>query len=348
MPSLPFFVGCYTQAVAHAPNACGEGVYSCNLDLETGVIEQVHTSEKGMNPAYLSHDERAGILYVSQAFQKKEGKVVSYEIKKSQKLKRIDKVQASGKAVCHVLHHKGRVFATSYADGLLDVFESKKGKLSLEKSFSYKGKGPNKARQEKAHAHQSILSPDKKYLYVCDLGSDKIWSHRLKKPLEKAKNALSLPPGSGPRHMVFHPAEPIAYILSELTAILSVAKYRKSSGGLSIKNEINTLPPDFKGMPSSAAIRIHPRARALYVSNRQHNSFTAYAIDKEGKLSFMARLPSGGKEPRDIQVDPSGSFLLCANQNSNNISVYKLDKKGRPIPGIVHVFECKTPVCIEF
>ena len=348
MPSLPFFVGSYTRAAAHVPDACGEGIYSCSLDLETGRIDLLHTSEKGRNPSYLHHDDREGILYVAQEFIKKPGKLVSYEIRKSKKLKRIDKALTNGRATCHVLHHKGRVYTSSYTDGLLDVFESKKGKLSLEKSFRYKGKGPNKGRQEGAHAHQAVLSPDHKYLFICDLGSDTIWRHRLKKPLEKAKSALKLPPGSGPRHMVFHPGEAITYILSELTAHLYVAKYRKSSGNLSIKNEINTLPPDFKGMPSSAAIRIHPAARALYVSNRQHNSFTAYAIDKDGKLSFMARLPSGGKEPRDIQVDPSGSFLLCANQDSNNISVYKLDKKGRPIPGIVHVFECKTPVCVEF
>ncbi|MEL6253927.1 MAG: lactonase family protein [Bacteroidota bacterium] len=348
MPSLPFFVGSYTKAAAHVPDATGEGIYSCSLDLETGRINHLHTSEKGVNPSYLYHDDRAGILYVAQEFIKKPGKLVSYEVKKSKKLKRIDKVLTNGRATCHVLHHKGKVFACSYTDGLMDIFVSKEGKLALEKSFGYKGKGPNKGRQEQSHAHQAVLSPDQKYVYVCDLGSDTIWAHRLKKPLEKAENALSLPPGSGPRHMVFHPAVPILYILCELTAHLYVAKYRKTSGSFSIKNEINTLPPDFKGMPSSAAIRIHPRARALYVSNRQHNSFTAYGIDKEGKLSFTARLPSGGKEPRDIQVDPSGSFLLCANQDSNNISVYKLDKKGRPIPGIVHVFACKTPVCVEF
>ncbi|MEM6801199.1 MAG: lactonase family protein [Bacteroidota bacterium] len=348
MSELRFFVGSYTRSAAHVPVAEGKGIYSCKLNLETGQIRHEHTSEKGRNPAYLSHDKRNGILYVVQEYFKKEGRVVSYEIKKSGKLNRIDKVPTNGRASCHILYDKGRLFSTSYADGLLDIYRAERGEIAFEGILTYKGKGPNKARQEAAHAHHSVLSPDKKWLYVCDLGSDKIWCHRAKAPLEKAKTFSSLPPGSGPRHMIFHPDKSKAYILAELTAFLFVAKYHKSSGTLSIQHEINTLPPDFKGLPSSAAIRLHPNGKALYVSNRQHNSFSAYTIDKEGNLSFMARLPSGGREPRDIQIDPSGSFLLCANQDDNNISVYKLDKKGRPFPGIVHVFRCKTPVCIEF
>jgi 6-phosphogluconolactonase len=221
--------------------------------------------------------------------------------------------------------------------------------LTFDQLIEYHGSGPNKERQESAHAHQAMTSPDGKWLYVCDLGSDKIWRHSTAEIRSEPDGFTNVPGGSGPRHLAFHPKLPFAYLACEMTARLIVCQYDATTGQLEIVDDLATLPVDFKGQPSAAAIRVHPSGNALCFSNRQHNSVTTFSVGDDGAPKLFSCQPSGGEEPRDVNVDPTGNHLLIANQDGDNISVYKLDPQtGLPGGKIIHQFACKTPVCIEF
>ena len=73
----------------------------------------------------------------------------------------------------------------------------------LEFEFPYtKGSAPNNERQDKPHAHH-VLEDSKGQIYVCDLGSDRVWVIEKKGNDSLAiKGYLQAPEGSGPRHAI--------------------------------------------------------------------------------------------------------------------------------------------------
>ena len=333
----------------HVKYGHGKGVYSCELDTATGEITLLHTTGGMDNPSYVARDRDGKHLYVASESFEGLSSVLSYSINDDQSLTEISRLQTNGEANCHVHAFGGKLYSASYMSGNLDVYSIDSGQLTHEQTIAYQGNGPNKDRQEAAHAHQAMTSPDGKWLYVCDLGSDRIWRHRVDDLKTEPGGFTVVPPGSGPRHLAFHPTLPFAYVVGELNTHLIVCRYDADSGELEVVEELKTLPDGFAGSPAAAAVRVHPNGKALYFSNRQHNSVSTFSIDGDGKLNLESTQPAGGEEPRDINIDPSGSYLLIANQDGDNICVYKLDPEtGLPGAEIIQTFTCLTPVSIEF
>jgi len=347
--SIPFFVGSYTMPAGHVKHGHGEGISSCRLNLGTGEITRQHVVGGIDNPSYLARDPENNFLYVASESFEGLSRVLSYRIDDGNQLTKVSDQPTHGGANCHVHCFENKLFSTSYVNGNMNVYSIKNGQLTPERIVEYHGSGPNKARQESAHAHHAMTSPEGNWLYVCDLGSDRIWRHKTDDIQSEPDGFTTVPGGSGPRHLAFHPNLPFAYIAGELNTHLFACKYDAPTGELTLVEEIETLPADYEGPPAAAAVRVHPTGRALYFSNRQHNSITTFSIDENGSLELVSCVPSGGEEPRDINVDPAGRFLLIANQDGDNLSVYKLDPAtGLPGHEIIHTFECKTPVSIEF
>jgi len=113
-------------------------------------------------------------------------------------------------------------------------------------------KSINKIRQEASHPHSAIISPDNKYIFVQDLGSDKIWLHSMSKikselsdknsHLLTVDSSVDLSPGSGPRHLIFHQTLPFAYLITELTSTVCVFIYDDKFGSLILIDKIDSLP----------------------------------------------------------------------------------------------------------
>ncbi len=347
--SIPFFVGSYTMPAGHVKYGHGEGISSCRLNLETGEITREHVLGGIDNPSYLARDPRSPFLYVASESFEGLSRVHSFQIGTDNHLTAVSEQPTHGGANCHVHCFGDQLFSASYVNGNMAVYSIDNGRLSFDQLAKYQGNGPNTNRQESAHAHQAMTTPDGRWLYVCDLGSDKIWRHSLNRFKGEPDGFTRVPGGSGPRHLAFHPTMPFAYVVSELSTHLLVCDYDAETGGLTIVEELTTLPQDYNGTPAAAAVRVHPAGRAIYFSNRQHNSVTTFSIDGTGSLKLVNCQLSGGEEPRDINVDPSGQFLLIANQDGDNIAVRRLDPKtGLPGSELIHKFVCKTPVNIEF
>ncbi len=160
---------------------------------------------------------------------------------------------------------------------------------------------------------------------------------------------IAAPENYGPRHMVFHPLRPQAYIICERNGHLLTYDWNSATGMLSLTDDIASLPADWKGQPAAAAIRIHPSQATLYVSNRNHNSLAVFALGAAGRARWVGCFSSGGKTPRDFAIDPSGRWLLCANQHSNHIAIHQLDPvTGLPANQPPEFFSTASPTCILF
>lgn len=341
------WVGSYTQPMGHVPDAKGRGIYTATLNSTSGALNIRSDVAPVENPSYMAWDAQSELLFAVSESASGPSHLSSYRLGE-QGLSLVDRLAIAGVACCHVSTQGGRIFCSSYMSGSLIVCSHNHGLLSFEARFSYQGDGPNRQRQEASHIHQAIVSPENNWLYLCDLGSDKIWCHRLKAKLEAAESFTAVTAGAGPRHMVFHPLLACAYALCELNAELLVFDYQASNGTLAKRQALYTLPDEFDGQPAAAAIVVHPSGKALYVSNRQHNSVSVYTLDPEGIVSFASRFLTG-REPRDITLDPLGGFLLVAHQDDDSISRHRLNPiSGLPEEEVGELVACPTPVNMVF
>ncbi len=138
------------------------------------------------------------------------------------------------------------------------------------------------------------------------------------------------------------------YVLGELQSTVTVFANDAQNTYRSVQ-QISTLPKDFSGRNDAAEISVHPNGKFLYASNRGHESIAVFAMDPvRGTLTFVAHVPTGGKEPRHFAIDPSGKYLLAENQLSNNIVVFKIDPATGGLTPTGQVVEVPSPVDLAF
>lgn len=349
--TVPFFVGSYSDEAPYVPTANGDGILSCTLDLKTGNIQKNSLCEEGANATYLDKSPDDKFLFAAIDRFSEIGSVSVFSIDNEGSLSRLSTQPSHGKSTCHITSdQKGkRIFLSSYIDSKLVAYNFDGSEISVATEIiTYEGSGPNPERQEESHAHQAMISPDDKWLYVCDLGSDKIWIHELAN-LENNIRGIDVPAGYGPRHLVWNEPLHKAYVYCELNSHILVYNWNKETGNMSLVQDKAALPEEYKGQAAGSAIRIHPNHKALYVSDRGQNSIIAHSIDESGKLTYKSWFSIKGKTPRDFGIDPTGHWLLVANQDTDSIAPFRLDvESGLPVGEAAPLFDCGTPVSIQF
>jgi 6-phosphogluconolactonase len=247
------------------------------------------------------------------------------------------------------------VLIANYTGGNVAVFPVERdGSLGEATDMKqYRGSSANRERQEGPHAHFIALDPTNSFVYSCDLGTDKIMIFRF-----DARNGKLLPgeqpwvqvkPGTGPRHLAFHPSGKYVFVLNELHSTVTVFTRDPEKGRLKELQTLTTLPQDFKGTNTGADIHVSPDARFLYCSNRGHDSIAIFAIDpRNGSLNSLGNESTRGKTPRNFAIDPSGAFLLVANQKSDHIVVFRIDQRTGRLSSTGHIAEAPSPVCLKF
>jgi 6-phosphogluconolactonase len=217
-------------------------------------------------------------------------------------------------------------------------------------SFQHSGHGANKQRQQGPHVHSTVFSPDNNYLFVQDLGIDKIiqYSFNSKTGAITPKDSVKMKDGSGPRHFTFHPNGEWAYVVHELSGDVTAFSYGK--GQLKNLQTISALPKNFNKSFTSADIHVGKDGKFLYATTRDSaNIITVFKIDqKTGKLSVAGQQSVLGKTPRNFNFDPSGDFLLVANQNSNDIVVFKINHQTGLLTDTGKRIDVGSPVCIQW
>src|ERR1700722_1159280 len=283
------------------------------------------------NPTFLDIDPQYKLLFAVNEINRFEGKpagaVTSFSIDPaSGKLNELNERSTVGAGPCQIIvdaTHKD-VLVANYSSGSVAVLPvSAGGRLGEPTTFiQHHGKSINPSRQEGPHAHCLMLDAANRFAFACDLGLDEVLVYKF--DAEHGTLAANDPPftaikpGSGPRHLVFHPDGRAAYVINELNSTITRFDYDPAHGVLAEKQTISTLPADFKGQNNPAEIAVHPSGKFLYGSNRGHNSIAIYAIDSAtGALKNIGYEPTHGKIPRNFAIDPTGRFLLAANQDSD-------------------------------
>jgi 6-phosphogluconolactonase len=156
-------------------------------------------------------------------------------------------------------------------------------------------------------------------------------------------------PGSGPRHLAFHPSGRIVYLLNEMAASVTVFAYDSNAPDLKELQTISMLPDKFEGFKSGAEIQVHPSGKFVYGSNRGHDSIAVFSVDeKSGKLKFVEHQSTRGKTPRHFAIDPTGKWLLAENQDSDSIVIFRIDQVSGKLSATGEQVEVGAPVCIQF
>lgn len=335
------------------------GLRVFDIDAKTGEIRQRSQVDDAVNPIYLVESDDGRFLYAAQQVTPDAdgvtGGVAVYAVE-GPKLGKLAEYPCAPTVPCHIsLSHDGRklVFA-EYSQAWVGIFNVKPNGL-LEGPVArtqHEGHGPNAARQEAPHPHCAVMTPDDGRLCVSDLGLDRIFVYDADctngslRTVEDAGFASA--PGSGPRHLVFHPTAKLAFLVTELDN--TVVSLRHDGGGVfSPVKTYPMLPDDFTGTSKAAAIKVSPDGRWLLASNRGHDSIAVYAIDTEnGHLERKAINKLNGSFPRDFEFTPNGKFVIVGHQLSNEVAVYTFDDATGIMHQTANTVSMVKPLCFVF
>jgi 6-phosphogluconolactonase len=350
------YVGTYTEGGRR------DGIHLLRLDSATGALRRVGTVDAGSNPSFLAIDTDGQTLFavneVSEMGGKATGSLRSFAIDVvSGGLTPINERASGGAAPCYVsTDFKGRVaMVANYMGGsiaLLGIGEG--GALTnAYQVVQHAGSGKIKARQEHAHAHCIIPHPSNRFALAADLGIDRVLVYRLDLDGGSLRHVESsdavLPPGTGPRHLAFHPALPVVYVAGELNSTVSALRCDEETGALSAMQTLPTLSAAFSGENYPADIHVASNGRVLYLSNRGQNSIAVFSIAPDtGMLRFQQTMPTGGDWPRNFTIDPTGRWLLVANQRSGSVVVFRRDAESGRLSVTSRRIEVPSPACLRF
>lgn len=326
------------------------GIYVLDVNEETfelTLFQHLHTKDY---PSYLirKHD----LLYASlknATGQNTHGGVASFVIAKDGSLTLNDNYASSGRSYTHlcISDDDKYLFAANYHVGTTAAYALNEHKISRKVSVvHHQGHGPDpKKRQLAPHAHCVGFTPDKKYVYSVDLGSDKIVLYSYDEAKLKEIRKQEIVPGSGPRHMIFSQDGRFAYLVNEIANTIMVFRY--NAGMFSMVQMVSTLPRHFKGESSTAAIRLSQSGTHLFVSNRGHDSIAMYAVNQESGKLYLLYMVHTGKNPRDFNIYDD-KIMLVACQSDHLVEVLKMDLSKDLLEKTDISIEVPEPVCVVF
>lgn len=337
-----------------------EGIYVFEFDRRAVTIKPLQSVSNVKSPSFLAIHPSGKYLYsvneAAEAGPSNAGAVSAYAIDAATgKLSFLNGQSSLGRGPCHIsIDETGKTaFISNYGGGNLAVLPiDVDGTLgAATDSVQHAGSGPNTKRQEKPHVHSATVAPDNRFIYVADLGTDKlhIYETDAKKGTVKPASTpyVTVKPGSGPRHFTVHPNGKFAYLVEELTSSVAVFSRNAQTGAMTLLSDgVKTLPADFSGENTSADIHIDPSGRFLYQSNRGRNALTLFSIGSDGKLTSLGDEPTRGKTPRNFMIDPKGEFIFVAHQDSDNITLFKRDQKTGKLTYTGQSISVPAPVCV--
>jgi 6-phosphogluconolactonase len=260
--------------------------------------------------------------------------VTAFKLNQDGSLKLLNTQSANGKNCNHLaVDATGKnLVVANYGSGSVTCLPIKSdGSLGEYNAFSqHTGKSINPTRQTSPHAHGIYFDPSNKFLAVPDLGIDQILVYPFSAEhvsLDFASaNVTKQKPGDGPRHLVFHPTLPLAYVCNELSLTVTTFNFDATTGKLSPVQTLETLPTGAERKGASAAeIFCHPNGRTLYVSNRIHDSIAVFSIDTDGSLKLIQHQLNVPATPRGFGISPDGRWLICAGQKSGTLNAYQIN-----------------------
>jgi len=348
--SYNLLIGTYTRA------GKSDGIYVYEFNSETGKSNYRAEALGIKNPSYLTVSEDRKYVYSVNEIGEGKGSVSSFSFDaETGQLDYLNSISSGGNGPCYISVDTMNkfVFVGNYSGGSLAAVPIKPdGSLgSSIQSIRHEGKSIA-PQQQGPRVHASVLSEDNKFLYVPDLGTDKIHIYNVDvtkpNPLKPSNpEYVQVKAGGGPRHFTFHPNHKFAYSIQELTGTVTFFEYYK--GNLKTMQSVELVSKDSNGPADAADIHISPDGKFLYGSLRGSiNELVIYAIDGKGMLNYVGRQSTLGKGPRNFAIDPTGNFLLVGNSGSDEIVVFKRDQSSGLLTPTGETINVGSPVCLKF
>jgi len=351
------YIGSYTEPGMGE----GSGISLTTFDPATGVLDPIQAIVAAENPSYLTLSADNAFLYsvneleTERANEVSTGGVTAYaRDTESGALRRLNSQLTGGVHPCYLsIDPTGRfLLVVNYNGGNVAVFPiANNGTLSpASQILAHEGSSINPDRQRSPHPHMILASPDGRFVYVTDLGADKIVRYRLDTDSGTLIDPLdtAMTPGMGPRHFAFSNDGTTMVVIGELDSTL-VSFAIGADGGLTPVSSVSTLPADFRGTSTCAHVLFSPDGRFVYGSNRGHDSIAVASFDAATRaLEIVEIVPTGGKEPRNFTLDPSGAWLVVGNQHSDTVNVFRRDAQSGTLTATDAQIESKTPIAFRF
>lgn len=361
--SIPLLIGTYTGGES-------KGIYLYRFDDRTGHIDtrpaQVIPAD---NPSWLALSADRRFLYAvdenGEGARDPVGRASAYRVDPATgRLNFINRMPSLGAEPTHAsLSRDGRyLFVANYAvssdpGGTLAVLPVGKGGAlgPVTQIKTYRASMVNPARQASPHVHSVVSSPDGRFVFVQDLGGDRIYAYRYdaarrEMPLSALAGHpfVELPAGSGPRHLVFSPDGRHAYVTLEMSGQVAVLDH--ADGRLTLRQTLPLAPQGFDGQSGAAALHLSPDGRFLSVTNRgTDNHLLTFAVSSgDGSLKLVDRRSVEGREPREFAFSPDGRFVLIANQRSHAVKVFRRDPAGGAVGEEVQTLSLDQASDIKF
>jgi 6-phosphogluconolactonase len=319
----------------------GIGFSVAHFDTDTGVLTTPKFLIEAYEPAFFVIDRAGRHLYTCNSGEP--GQISAYAIDPATaQLTLLNQALAGGRDPSYVcLDQTGRFVLVAIAAFAL----TPDGRIGERTAWvQHTGRSVNPKRQTHAYAHSIIIDPTNRFVLTADLGLDRLLVYRF----DARTGALTaneppfaaVLPGSGPRHVTFHPNGRWVYLVNEMGCTVTAFNWDSATGALAEFQTITTLPADFTGTNTCAEIVVHPNGKFLYASNRGHDSLAVFAIDAgSGRLAPIEYAPSLGRWPRNFAFDPTGQWIIVTNHNSDNAVVFRVDAAtgrltptGAPVP----------------
>ncbi|MBP2270310.1 MULTISPECIES: lactonase family protein [Pseudomonas] len=360
--SLTIHAHASTLLVGSYTDGASQGIYRYQFDDKAGRIDPTPQQVvKNVNPSWLvlSADQRQ--LFVVN--ETPGGHASSFSVSTKGEIKPLNQMVTQGDEPTHASLSRDQryLFVANYAvkpdpgGSLVVIPVARDGKLEpAVQQARHKASGVNPERQAGAHVHALVLSPDGQHVYACDLGADKVFIYRydgasVDKPLSPAIPAsVALPPGSGPRHLLFDAKGQHAYLTLEMSG--EVVMFDVEDAALLERQRLPLTEQQDAAAKAAGGLHLSADGRFLYVSNRgTANEILVFAVGKnDGQLTFVQRRSVEGDHPREFALDPSGNFLLVANQKSNQIVVMRRDLLTGKLGETVQTMAQDAPSDLKF
>lgn len=365
------YLGAYTGAYTGG-SANGEGVYRFEVNPRTGELANRRLAARTPNPSWLALHPSRRYLYAVNEIENYAGggSVSAFAVDRATgDLRPLNAASSGGSGPAHIsLDAAGQwAFVANYADGAVAVLpihaDGSLGDAVCVRNAAGAAGGTHAAGADSgsaaggghpaAHAHMIQADRDNRFVIATDLGHDRIYSYRLHPSTGQltpvaAQPFVSLPPGAGPRHFVFHPNRRWFYCLQEAASTVAFFRYDSSQGTLCLEQTISALPPGFTGANFASHLALGPSGRVLYASNRLHDAISVFAIGADGELAFVGESPTMGGYPRSFAIEPSGRFLFACNQHTGAITCFRISPDDGLLHFTGHSIPAPAPACLLF
>ncbi|MFD0149777.1 lactonase family protein [Streptomyces sp. NPDC055721] len=335
------YIGSFTSAG-------GRGVLTADVDPETGALTVTGASDAVADPSFLA---LAGPV-LHAVSETDPGAVAAFDVTGPAPRPLGPPVPVDGAGPTHLALAAGHLVTANYTSGSVTVLPLAADGTPHPATtvLRHEGSGDVPDRQSGPHAHQVLPDPSGRWVVSVDLGTDSVRICAL----DPATGALTLHgetalrPGTGPRHLAFHPAGTHAYVLNELEPTLTVCRWDADAGVLEPLGETPVVPEGTPGPSYPSEIVAAPDGRFLWAAVRGDDTLAVLALDPDGaKAALVATVPCGGAWPRDLTLDPSGRRLYAANERSGDVTWFDLDP-ATGVPVRAGAIEAPAASCVVF